>query len=330
MPVPGGTLTSTSTFATRVATALDLEVAKYLKEEPHFRTLVDSRPERQAHPGKVVTKTVRGELALATTPLSETADVDSVAPPADRQFTVTMNEYGNVMQKTRLLSEVEWSQAVGQEIGEEMGLNATRSIDKVVQNVLDTATNVFFVNDSGQTVVADPGTTIRGPITAKSVHRAKTLLRRRNAVPRYGSHSACIIHPDVLSDLMDQTGDGAWRTANERGSASADALFNRVAHDWTGVRFTENSNCTVVDGTGDTLYTTYFVDKEALIELNGVDIMPVVADPIDALNRFYRVGWYALLGWSIYRQNAIQLVKTTSNIDVELFTSTQPAYDGRA
>jgi hypothetical protein len=118
MPVPGGTLNTTTSFATRVALALDLEVATYLREEPIFRAFTDSRPERQSYPGKVVQKTVRGELALATTPLSESVDVDSVAAPADRQFNITLNEYGNAMVDTRLLRAVEWSQAVGAEIGQ--------------------------------------------------------------------------------------------------------------------------------------------------------------------------------------------------------------------
>lgn len=329
MPVPAGTLTSTSTFASRVSTALDLEVAKYLREEPVFRSLVDSKPERQAYAGKVVTKTIKGELPLATTPLSETADVDSVAPPADRQFNITMAEYGNVMQYTRLLKEVDWSQSTSQEIGEEMGKNATRSVDKIVQNVLDAATNVFFTTDGSTTVAADP-TTTRGPIFGKAVHRAKTLLRRRSAVPRYGSLTGCVIHPDVLSDLMDQTGSGAWRTPNETGQGSPTDLYQRNAHDWMGVRFVENANCTLLNDANDSLYTSYFVDQEALIGLVGQDIQPIVAPPIDALMRFWRVSWYALLGFSIYRQNAIQLVKSASAIDTELFLGTPPTLDGKA
>jgi N4-gp56 family major capsid protein len=327
MPVPAGTLTSTTTFTTRVATALDLEVAKYLREEPIFRPFTDSRPERQSYPGKVVTKTVRGELALATTPLSEALDVDSVAPPADRQFNITMNEYGNVLQQTNLLREVDWSQSVASEIGMELGVNATRSIDKVYQTVLDGATNVAYTNAT--TVVTTDPTAARGPIKSQAVSTMKTLLRRRNAEPRFGMTSACVIHPDVLHDLYAESGTNTWRQPHEQVDTSN--IYNRVAGDYMGVRFIENSNCTIVDGGANPeLYTTYFIDKEALIEVVGQDIQVKVAPPIDALDRFFRTGWYALLGVSIFRQNAVQLLKTSSTLNTGLFSGTNPTIDGKA
>lgn len=323
MPVPGGTLNTTTSWSTRVATALDLSVAPYLREEPIFRAFTDSRPERQAHPGKVVTKTVRGELALATTPLSESLDVDSVAAPADRQFNVTMNEYGNAMVDTHLLRKTDWSQAAAAEIGQEMGLNAARSIDKVYQNVLDGSTNVIYSIAAG-VQTTDPAAD-RTVIKSKDVHVAKTLLRRRNAMPRFGSHSACVIHPDVLHDLMAESGTNTWRQPHEQVDTSN--LYNRVAGDYMGVRFVENSKCTILDDANADLYTSYFIDKEALIELVGDDVRIVVADPIDALKRFYRVGWYALLGVSRFRENAIQRLRSASSIATSGLAT---AVDGKA
>jgi len=328
MPVPAGTLTSTATFTTRVATALDLEVAPYLREEPIFRPFTDSRPERQAYAGKVVTKTIRGELPLAVTPLSETADVDSVAPPADRQLNITMNEYGNVMQQTRLLREVDWSQSVASEIGMELGVNGTRSIDKVYQAVLDGAANVL--HQTAAVTLTNGTGTVNAPIESQSVATAKTLLRRRNAQPRFGQTSACVIHPDVLHDLMKESGTNTWRQPHEQVDTSN--LYNRVAGDYMGVRFVENTNCTIVVNAPAVkdVYTTYFIDKEALIEVVGQDIQPKVAPPIDALDRFFRVGWYALLGVSRFRENAIQLLKTTSSLAEGLYAGATPAFDGKA
>lgn len=326
MPVGAGTLTSTATFTTRVATALDLEVAKYLREEPIFRPFTDSRPERQSYPGKVVQKTVRGELALATTALNETLDVDSVGPPADRQFTITMNEYGNVLQQTNLLREVDWSQAVASEIGMELGVNATRSIDKVYQTVLDGASNVAYMA-AGGVQLANPTAASTTKVTSQGISTMKTLLRRRNAEPRFGNISACVIHPDVLHDLYSESGTNTWRQPHEQVDTSN--LYNRVAGDYMGVRFIENSNCTIVAGTLD-VYTTYFIDKEALIEVVGQDISVKVAPPIDALDRFFRTGWYALLGVSRFRENAIQLLKSSSTIESGFYGGTLPTVDGKA
>jgi N4-gp56 family major capsid protein len=324
MPVGAGTLTSTATFTTRVATALDLEVAKYLREEPIFRPFTDSRPERQSYPGKIVTKTVRGELPLAVTALTETTDVDSVAPPADRQFNITMNEYGNVMQQTNLLREVDWSQTVAAEIGMELGVNATRSIDKVYQTVLDGATNVAYVHTTNGFTLTDPTTTNIGVVTSQSIASSKTLLRRRNAQPRFGETSACVIHPDVLHDLMKESGTNTWRQPHEQVDPSN--IYNRVAGDYMGVRFVENTQCTQSGSGATTYYTTYFIDREALIEVVGQDIQVKVAPPIDALDRFFRTGWYALLGVSRFRENAIQLLKTKAS----LAALSLPAFDGKA
>jgi N4-gp56 family major capsid protein len=326
MPVPGGTTTNTTNFATRIYQALDLEVAPYLVEEPIFRAFTDSRPVRQAHPGKVIQKTVRGELALATTPLSETADVDAVAPPADRQFTVTLNEYGNAMVETRLLQATEWSQAVGAEIGEELGKNATRSIDAVYRAVLDGASNVAYMAAGGPQL-ANPTAASTTKITSVGVTTMKTLLRRRNAEPRFGDKSACVIHPDVAHDLFAESGTNTWKQPHEQVDTSA--IYNRILGDYMGVRFIENSKCTVVAGTND-VYNNYFIDKEALFEAVGQDIMPVVAEPIDALKRFYRVGWYALLGVTRFRENAIQLLKSSSTIESGFYAGTVPALDGKA
>lgn len=326
MPVPQGTLNTTTSWTTRVATALDLEVAPYLVEEPIFRAFTDSRPERQSYPGKVVTKTVRGELALATTPLSESLDVDSVAAPADRQLNVTMNEYGNAIVDTHLLRKVDWSQSAAAEIGMELGLNAARSVDAVYRAVLDGATNVAYMA-AGGLQLANPTAASTTQIKSQAVATAKTLLRRRNAQPRFGQTSACVIHPDVLHDLYNESGTNTWRQPHEMVDTSN--IYNRVAGDYMGVRFVENSKCTVVTGTND-VYNTYFIDREALIEVVGDDVRIVVADPIDALKRFYRVGWYALLGVSRFRENAIQLVKSSSTIETAFYAGTVPTYDGKA
>ena len=62
----------------------------------------------------------------------------------------------------------------------------------------------------------------------------------------------------------------------------------------------------------------------------GDDIRTIVADPVDALNRFYRVGWYALLGVARFRENAIQLLKSSSTIESSFYAGSLPAYDGKA
>lgn len=322
MPVPSGTVTlSSGNWTDIVQTAFDTEMAPYLREEPIFRPFTDKRPTRQAMPGDVVTLTIYGELALATTPLTENADVDAVAMPANRQLNVTLVEYGNAVVTSRYLERTAFTQTVAQDVGREVGLNAARSIDKIYQNVLDGATNVAWVDNTGDVVTADPA--VEGNITSVSIQTMSTFLRRRNSVPRFGDIHACVIHPDVAHDLMAESGVNTWRQPHEQ--VDTMAIYNGVLGDYMGVRFVTNSKCTVTSATPD-VYTTYFIDREALVEVVSDDVRVVVGPNIDKLNRFRTVGWYALLGVSRYRENALQLLKTASSIEAFGLA----AFDGKA
>lgn len=323
MPVPSGTVSlSTGNWTDIVTTAFDTVADKYLREEPVFRAFTDKRPTHQAMPGDVVTLTIRGELALATTPLTESADVDAVAMPANRQLNVTLAEYGNAAITSRFLEKTAFTQSVAQDVGEEVGLNAARSIDKVYQTVLDGSTNVLHSIAAG-VQVADPGAS-RTIIKAADTQTAKTALRRRNAVPRFGNLSAAVIHPDVVHDLMAQSGVATWRQPHEQVDTSN--IYNRVLGDFMGVRYVENTKCTILDDANADLYTTYYIDKEALVEVVAEDVHTVVGPNIDKLQRFRTVGWYALLGVSRYRQNALQLLKSSSSVA----TLIGGAVDGKA
>lgn len=336
MPVPGGTLTlSSGNWTDLVQTAFDLEAEKYLREEPIFRPFADKRPTRQAHPGDVVTLTITGELALATTPLSENLDVDAVAMPANRQLNVTLVEYGNAVVDTHFLRKTDFTQDTAARIGEELGLNAARSIDKIYQNVLDATTKVAYVDNTGalKDGALPAAGTSTGVITSKSISTAKALLRRRNSMPRFGNTSACVVHPDVAHDLYSESGTNTWKQPHEQVDTSN--IYNRTLGDYMGVRFFENSKSTVTlepfGANPDTyIYNSYFIDKQALVEVVADDVRTVVADPIDALKRFYRAGWYALLGVSRYRENAQQLVKSQSSIATTYFAGALPTYDGKA
>jgi hypothetical protein len=44
------------------------------------------------------------------------------------------------------------------------------------------------------------------------------------------------------------------------------------------------------------------------------DAHVVVGPQVDRLRRFFPLGWYMHAGWSIFRQEAIQIAKTASSI----------------
>ncbi len=323
MPVPSGTVsTSSGNWTDIVQTAFDTTVGTYLREEPTFRQLTDKRPVSQAMPGDVVTLTIAGELSLATTPLTENADVDAVAMPTNRQLNVTLAEYGNAVVNSRYLERTAFTQRVAEDISKEIALNGARSLDKVYQTVLDSATNVLYIHTSTGPTLTDPTTNL-GTITSAGVATVTTMMRRRNSVPRFGDLHCGILHPDTAHDLMQQSGANTWRQPHEQVDTSG--IYNAVIGDYMGVRYMTHTKCTLVAGTPD-VYTSYFVDREGLVEVVADDLRVVVGPQIDKLQRFRTVGWYAMLGVSIYRQNAIQLLETKSAIEA----LNLPALDGKA
>lgn len=324
MPVPGGAIeTSTGTWTDIVQTMFNLETWPYLYERPIFRPFTDTRPTRLAAPGDVYTMTVHGKLPLATTALTENLDVDAVALPANRQFNVSLTEYGSSALVTRKLEKTAFTKTIAQDVGREIGINASDSIDKIYQTVLDGATNVAYTGTSGAFTLTNPGAALTN-INSNAIATVRTAMRRRLSVPRFGNLHACVIHPDVAHDLMVESGSSnTWKTPHEQ--VDTMAIYNGVLGDYRGTRFVENTNCTVVAGSPNA-YTTYFIDQEALVEVVSQDVQVVVGPQIDKLKRFHTVGWYALLGISRFRENAIQLLKTASSIQSLAF----PAFDPKA
>jgi len=66
------------------------------------------------------------------------------------------------------------------------------------------------------------------------------------------------------------------------------------------------------------VYLAYFLGAQAVAEAVGKGGMgeprTVVGLQTDLLKRFYPIGWKSLLGWSIYRQENIQILRQTSSL----------------
>jgi hypothetical protein len=62
------------------------------------------------------------------------------------------------------------------------------------------------------------------------------------------------------------------------------------------------------------VYNTYLVGQQALAEAVAIDPHVVVGPVVDALMRNRPIGWYGLLGWSLYRPQASWLVRSASSV----------------
>lgn len=312
--------TTTGNWSPFLQTAFDRSTAWYLNDQVFFRSLVDKRPVQQAMPGKVVTLSIYGQLAAASSPLTETADVDAVAMPAPRQLSVTLNEYGNVVSTTQLLEKTAFTGTVVQDVAQEIATNMVESIDPLYRTALDGAANVHYVNNTGAVTGTDP-TTNTSNINAKAVGTEVAMLRGRKAPTRDGVNYLAYIHPDVSFDLRVEAGS-AWVAAHTQ--VDTGEVYRGEIGTFMGSRFIETPRARKVTGTPN-VYTTYFLAREGLVEATGVEPEVRVGPVTDHLSRFRPIGWYALLGVSRYRENCIQLLKTASSIG-----SLAGAYDPKA
>lgn len=318
------TLVTTVNWSEYVEEAFDTTVAWYLRDQPMFRQIVDKHPVSQAMPGTPITLTIEGELPLATTPLSEVVDVDSVAMPDPRRVQVTPNEYGNSTIHTLKLTKQDFTQATVKRIGQSLANNQADSIDSLIKTVIDAGTNVLHCTEaSGPGSLTGPADE---PINAWTIAAAVSLLRGRKAMGREGDMYMSYIHPDVAYDLRLSTGTQSWRAPHEYVDTSN--IYSGEVGSFHGARFVETNRCTVTAGTPD-LYKTYFFGREVLLEASVVEPHTVVGPVVDKLKRFYPIGWYAFLGWTLYRQNCLQLVSSESSLET-LSLVDHSTYDPKA
>jgi len=354
-------------------TALDFSTKAYerlfypaLRPAAMYDQLADVFATRQSHPGSSVQFNIFNDLAVASTPLNETQDVSAVAA-SDSTVTATLNEYGNVILRTKALQGTAFIE-IDPALANLIGFNAGVSIDEVAKNIVQAGTNVAY----GGTETARTSITAGDTITAANIRAARAFLARNNALPfitgqgggfpaqntgaEYGDADfmgglegqpgtgwfAAMIHPDVAYDLRYQTGNGAWRDAQQyAGTANVGApgyrngIWSGEIGGFEGFRFIENSRAPYfVNGgvSSQNVYGTLFFGKEALLKIwatvegNGPRPQFVDSPITDRLRRFRPCGWYQMVAYGIFRQNCLYRYETSSALGGTLATE-EPSID---
>lgn len=323
--------TDTTAMSNVVQTAYDKYFEFALRSQPLFRKCADKRPTDLTAPGSSMVLQRYQDLAVATSPLSEDVDPDAVGIGNPTQVTLTMNEYGNPVLRTRKLDLTSLTD-VDPAIANIIAYNAADSMDVVVQNKLRAGSNliqikagtVSYVTNADDTTVATTmvSTVTNGVatdgITSRAIRLAVAKLRTNKAVPKMDDLYWTVIHPEVAHDLRQETGAAAWRDPHNYSAVGN--IWHAAIGSYEGSLFVESPRCYQAKdaGTGDNSvrrFRTYMLGQQAMAEAVAEEFHVVAGPIVDKLARFRPLGWYGMAGWALYRQEALVRLETTSSID---------------
>ena len=310
MAVPGGTLTGTSAISNLVQTAYDQYVRMALRSIPVMRALADVKPVQQAMPGSSVVFSIYSDLAQATTTLTESSDVSSIALGNPNQITVTLNEYGSAVTTTKKLNMTSFND-VDTALADIIAYNAADSIDAVVAAVLTGAGNTNIIYGGSATTTNTIGTADKMQVT--DIRQAVTELRTNKALPRIGELYAAYLHPRQTADLRAETGTGGFQELSKYVdrtpfvAGAVGVIEGAFVVETPRVPFSANTASPAVN-----VYRAVIAGREALAEAQGQDISTVVGPQIDALRRYHTIGWYYFGGFNILRTAALYQIQTAA------------------
>jgi N4-gp56 family major capsid protein len=309
-----GTFTP-SNGAGLVQKAYDRLVEFALRSQPLLRSVADKRPARQSMPGSSVVFQIYNDLNKATTPLSEQVDPDSVAIGTPSAITVVLNEYGNAVLTTRKLQLMSLAE-VDPAIANIVAFNMADSIDEVVQTELRGGSNVIYAsNASGVRATATTNVTGSHTLKAADIRLAVAKLRAGKAIARKGSLYWCAIHPEVSHDLRAETGAASWRLPHEYQS-NAEIWAGEIGN-FEGAYFIESPRMynATDGGSSARVFRTLLAGQQALAEAVAEEPHVVIGNVTDKLMRLRPIGWYGVLGFKRYREEALYRIESSSSIN---------------
>jgi len=310
--------TGTAQFANLVQPAYDRLVEFSLRAQPLHREVADKKPAQQAMPGSSVTFELYNDLATATSTLTETVDPDAVAIGNPTTVCVTLAEYCNAVLRTRLLNLFSFSD-VDPAIANIVAFNMVDSLDAVVLNTLVAGTNV--IRENAGAMVINGGTT--AAVAATDVLKSRDILagtaklRANKAIPRKGSLYWAAVHPEVAYDLKQEGGTSTASWSAPHAYSAPGSIWASEIGSYGGAFFVETPRAfSALDGPGGTgrVFRTLVAGQQALAEACAEEPHVVIGPVVDKLMRARPIGWYGVLGWTLYRQAALYRIETSSSI----------------
>lgn len=295
---------SSTQLSNLIIPAYDRLVTFALRQAPTFRaSLVDRRPVNVTNPGDTVYFTWYADLATTETPLNETTDPGSITVANPSRTSVTINEFGAWVPKTIRLQTTAFTQP-DLEIAELLARQQGDTIDNLVRAKMDAGSNTLDLTTRTVKI-----------IDATGVRTIRNKMRAKNVAFRDGSNYVAHIHPDVSYDLMSESGQNVWSSPHTYG-ADVGAIYAGEIGRYSAVRFIENTRCKTTAATSGVAgtYNTYVTGQGAMVEATAIEPHTVLGPQTDAFRRFFPVGWYGLLGWSLFRPESLLVVKSQSSL----------------
>ena len=280
-----------------------------LRSIPVMRALADVKPVQQAMPGSSVVFSIYSDLAQATSTLTESSDVSSIALGNPNQITVTLQEYGSAVTTTKKLNMTSFND-VDTALADIIAYNAADSIDAVVAAVLTGAGNTNIIY-GGVTATSTNTITSAATMRVADIREAVTELRTNKALPRIGELYAAYLHPRQTADLRAETGTGGFQELSKYVdrtpfvAGAVGVIEGAFVVETPRVPYAANSGSVNV-------YKAVVAGREALAEAQGQDISTVVGPQIDALRRYHTIGWYYFGGFNILRTAALYQIQTAA------------------
>ena len=303
----GGTVGS----AGLVQKAYDRLLEFALRDEPLIRSIADKQPTNQTQPGSTVVLQRYVDLSTQTTALTEDADRDSVALATPTSTTITLAEYGNSTLVTRALQLFSLAD-VDPAVANIIAVNLADSIDELAMATLRGGSNVIY---SGSTATSTATITAAATMSGANIRKAVHKLRTNKAKARKGSLYWAGMHPDVTFDLMADSTATGWLIPNQYG-ASQDRVWAGEVGQYGGAFIVETPRMYVgTDGAASAKnYRTILCGKQALAQAVAEEPHTVIGPVTDKLMRFRPIGWYGVLGFARYREEALYRIESGSSI----------------
>jgi len=305
------TYTQVSTLSTLVTTAYDKMIENANRSKVLFRGAVDKYLADPTHAGSTYTLQIYNDLAETSAALTEIAEPDAVAPPANDTVNVAFAEWGRLVVRSFKLDQTSLAQ-VDPMILDQLARDQAVSLDNEIKTIANAGTNVFYGGNAVSTVTVDAADVI----DSDDIRAIRTFLVRKSADTVVGDLYHALVHPNQSYDLRRESAAGGWQDLHKY--AAPDVFWPGVIGVYEGVFFQETPRVKVAnDGAASaTNYRAIFRGRQALAEVVWKEPGTVIAEPgvVDKLSRHRAFGWHGALNWAIYRQNNLVRLETGSSI----------------